>query len=642
MNHLKPIILSNAPKEILQKYWGYESFRPLQEDIIVSVLKGKDTLALLPTGGGKSICFQVPALLQEGICIVISPLIALMKDQVYNLKKRGIAAIAIYSGMHYKDIDRAFDNCIYGKIKFLYLSPERLATDLARARIAQMKVNLIAVDEAHCISQWGYDFRPPYLEIASIRELIPQVPVLALTATATKEVVKDIQEKLQFQKDNIFQKSFKRDNLAYVLLREDRKQEKLIQIIKSVRGSGIVYVRSRRKTKEIALYLQHNGVTADFYHAGLSAESRSQKQEDWINNKIRIMVCTNAFGMGIDKPDVRSVVHMQMPDSLEAYFQEAGRGGRDGHKSYAVVLYHEIDKQRLIAQYERTYPAMEDIRRTYRALGNYYQLAIGGSAGDSFDFDIVEFISKFKLETITTYNCIKILEQEGWISVTDAVFSPASIRVIVRKDELYDYQLRHKRADKILKLILRSYHGAFVDLVGVHLSWMAKKLELPREQLTQILQKMHLDGIIEFRPEKDKPQLIFTQERVDPANLTIDYQLFNFRKKRHLARLQKVITYAENTVCRSQQLLAYFGEENSERCGICDVCLERNKVDLSKDEYERYRIKILKQLEREPLTTKELSQAFSPKRQGHVLKAIEILIDEGELDKVEDKLVWKK
>lgn len=634
--------MTKSPKEILKKYWGFEKFRPLQEEIISSVLEGKDTLALLPTGGGKSICFQVPALLKDGICIVVSPLIALMKDQVYNLKKRGIDAIAIYSGMHYKDIDRAFDNCIYGNIKFLYLSPERLATDLARTRIEQMKVNLIAVDEAHCISQWGYDFRPPYLEIANIRELIPKIPILALTATATKDVTKDIQEKLQFKEENIFQKSFKRDNLAYVLLREDRKEDKLIHIIKSVKGSGIVYVRSRRRTKEIALYLRQNRIPADFYHAGLSSEIREKKQEDWINNKVRIMVCTNAFGMGIDKPDVRSVVHLEMPDSLEAYFQEAGRGGRDGLKSYAVVLYNEVDKQRLISQFEQTYPAMEDIRRTYRALGNYYQLAIGGSAGDSFDFDIIEFITKFKLETVATYNCIRILEQEGWISITDAVFSPASIRVIVRKDELYDYQLRNKKADRILKLILRSYHGAFTDFAGIHLSWMAKKMDIPREQVTQVLQKVHLDGIIEFRPEKDKPQLIFTQERVDPINLTIDFELFNFRKKRHLERLQKVITYVENTVCRSQQLLAYFGEEDSERCGICDVCLERNKVDLSKDDFERYRIKILKQLEREPLSIKELGEAFSPKKQGQLFRAIEIMIDEGELDKVEEKLIWKR
>ena len=640
MRKKKP--LPNSPKEILKQYWGYDSFRSLQEEIIQSVLDGNDSLALLPTGGGKSICFQIPAMVQEGICIVISPLIALMKDQVYNLQKRGIKAVAIYSGMHYKDIDRTFDNCIHGNIKFLYLSPERLTTDLARARIAQMNVNLLAIDEAHCISQWGYDFRPPYLEIVNIRELIPKVPTLALTATATSDVVKDIQEKLEFKKEHVFQKSFQRKNLAYVLLHEDNKIEKLLGIMSTVKGSGIVYARSRRKTKEIALLLQSKGISADYYNAGLSSEVRSQKQEAWMQNKNRIMVCTNAFGMGIDKPDVRLVVHMGIPDSLEAYFQEAGRAGRDGYKSYAVVLYNAEDKSNLIYQYEQTYPSMENIRKTYRALGNYFQMAIGGRAGDSFDFDIVEFVKKFKLETIVTYNCIRILGQEGWISVTDAVFHPASVRIIVRKDELYDYQLRNKNADKILKLILRSYHGAFNDFVGIHMSWLAKKLDMPRENLREALLKMQSNGIIEFRPEKDKPQLIFTQERVDPTNLTIDFQLFNFRKKRHLDRLQKTIAYCENTICRSQQLLSYFGETNSERCGICDICLERNKVNLSKEEFERFRIKILEQLKREPLTVNELVEAFSSKRHAQVLKTIEHLIDEGVLDKVDDKLISKQ
>ncbi|HFC01301.1 MAG TPA: RecQ family ATP-dependent DNA helicase, partial [Phaeodactylibacter sp.] len=382
--------------------------------------------------------------------------------------------------------------------------------------------------------------------------------------------------------------------------------------------------------------------TADFYHAGLSSESRSKKQEDWMNNKIRIMVCTNAFGMGIDKPDVRLVVHMAIPDSLEAYFQEAGRAGRDGQKSYAVAMYNQADKSNLVYQYEQKYPSIENIRKTYRALGNYYQLAIGGRGGDSFDFDIVEIIKKFKLETVLTYNCIRVLEQEGWISITDAVFNPASIRIKVRKDELYDYQLRNKKADRILKLILRSYQGAFTEFVGIHLSWMAKMLKMPREVLQQDLLKMQAIGIIDFRPEKDKPQLIFTQEKVAPENLTIDFQAFNFRKKKHLERLQKVIGYAENAICRSQQLLAYFGEKDSEKCGVCDVCLERTKVDLAKDEYERYRTKIQQELKDKPLTINELVEVFAINKQAKVLRSIEHLMDEGELDKVDDKLVWKK
>lgn len=634
--------MHKSADEILQQFWGYDSFRPMQDDIIQSVIEGKDTLALLPTGGGKSLCFQVPALMKEGICIVVSPLIALMKDQVYNLKKRGIESVAIYSGMHYKDIDRAFDNCIYGKIKFLYLSPERLASDLARARIQQMNVNLLAIDEAHCISQWGYDFRPPYLEIVNIRELIPNTPILALTATATSEVIIDIQRRLEFKEENVFQKSFSRPNLAYVVLQEEGKLTKLNEITRNVPGSGIVYVRSRRKTKEIALQLKNRGITSDFYHAGLSTEVRSKKQEDWINNKIRIMVCTNAFGMGIDKPDVRLVVHLDLPDSLEAYFQEAGRAGRDGKKSYAVLLYHPSDKSNLVYQFEQAYPSMENLRTTYRALGNYYQLAIGGSAADSFDFDLVELVKKFKLQTVTTYNCIKILEQEGWISLTDAVFNPASIRIRVGKDELYDFQLRNKKADRILKLILRSYHGTFTDFVGIHLSWMSKKLKMDYQDLEQSLLQMAANGIIDFKPEKDKPQLIFLQEKVDPINLTIDLERFNFRKRRHLERIQKTIAYAENPICRSQQLLSYFGENDASKCGVCDVCLERTKVNLSTNEVEKYRIKILKQLEREPLTINELCEAFSPKKQAQVLKVVELLMDEGELDKVEDKIIWRK
>ncbi|MDG1432895.1 MAG: RecQ family ATP-dependent DNA helicase [Saprospiraceae bacterium] len=634
--------MSKSANEILKEYWGFDEFRPMQSEIIQSVLDGQDTLALLPTGGGKSICFQVPALMKEGICIVVSPLIALMKDQVYNLKKRGINAVAIYSGMHYKDIDRAFDNCIHGKVKFLYLSPERLTSDLARARIEQMTVNLLAIDEAHCISQWGYDFRPSYLEIINVRELMPKTPVMGLTATATSEVVKDIQERLEFKRKNVFRKSFSRENLAYVILHESGKLTKLNEIVSNVLGSGIIYVRSRRKAKDIAIQLKNRGVTADFYHAGLSTEIRSKKQEDWINDKIRIMVCTNAFGMGIDKPDVRLVVHLEIPDSLEAYFQEAGRAGRDGKKSYAVLLYHQSDKANLIYQYEQSYPSMEEIRKTYRALGNYYQLAIGGSAADSFDFDLVELVNKFKLQTVTTYNCMRILEQEGWISLTDAVFNPASVRIRVRKDELYDYQLRNKKADRILKLILRSYHGAFNDFVGIHLSWMAKNLKINYQDLEQSLLKMAASGIIDFRPEKDKSQLVFLQEKVDPINLTIDFDRFNFRKKRHLERLQKTIAYAENTICRSQQLLSYFGEKNAPKCKVCDVCLERTKVDLSKDDFERYRIKIIKQLEREPLTIYDLCEAFSPKKQAQVLKTIELLIDEGDLSREEDKIIWKK
>ena len=628
-----------TPKDILKQYWGFDSFRPMQEDIIQSVLDGKDTLALLPTGGGKSICFQIPALVKEGICIVVSPLIALMKDQVYNLQKRNISAVAIYSGMHYRDIDRVLDNCIHGNIKFLYLSPERLITDLAIARIQQMNVNLIAVDEAHCISQWGYDFRPPYLQIAETRELHPKIPILALTATATKDVVNDIQEKLEFKTENVFQQSFKRDNLSYVVLYEEDKFRKLHDVLKNVKGSGVVYTRNRRKTKEIALSLHRQGIHADFYHAGLNAELRSKKQEAWINNQTRIMVCTNAFGMGIDKPDVRTVVHMDVPDNLEAYFQEAGRGGRDGKKSYAVLLYNEMDKKKLLLQTEQAFPDIRELKTVYRALGSYFQLAVGGGAGDSFDFEISDFVEKYKLKMITTYNALKILQQEGWINITDSVFMPSSVKIIVGKDKLYDYQLKNRKHDRILKVILRSFQGAFLDYTRINETWMAKKLEMPRHKVQEALHRMHQAGIILFRVEKDKPQLMFLQERVGAENLTIDLELYNFRKKRYLERIQKVIHYNEAIQCRSQLLLSYFGEEESETCGVCDVCLGRNKVEISTDEFARFQSKILLLLKENAMTVGELLESFNSKRHGKLLKALEMLIDEGQIDKEGDKLV---
>ncbi|MEQ8704492.1 MAG: ATP-dependent DNA helicase RecQ [Phaeodactylibacter sp.] len=633
--------MSTAPIEILQQYWGYDSFRPLQEDIIQSVLDGKDTLALLPTGGGKSICFQVPALAREGICIVVSPLIALMKDQVENLRKRGILAEAIYSGMRKSDIDRILDNCVYGKTKFLYLSPERLTTELARVRISRMPVNLLAVDEAHCISQWGYDFRPPYLDIASIRELLPEkVPVLALTATATPEVVRDIQEKLEFPEPNVLQKSFNRSNLSYSILYEEGKDQKLIDIFKRVKGSGIVYVRNRRKTKEAAMLLRRHGISADYYHAGLSSEERSQKQEAWMSGKCRVMACTNAFGMGIDKPDVRAVAHLELPDSLEAYFQEAGRAGRDGEKAYAVLLYQTQDGQRLLKQFEQAFPPLEEVRRVYRALGSYFQLAVGSGEGESFDFDIVTFTQNFQLNIFITYSALRILEQSGWIALTEAVFIPSRLQIIVGKEVLYDYQLRHPKLDKLLKVILRTYQGAFQYPIKLREGQLANFLNITRDQLQQMLRKLHQDEVVDYQEQKDMPQVLFLKERVDADNLHIDHQLHNFRKNRQYERIQQAITYAETPVCRSRQLLAYFGETDSEKCGICDVCTGRTKAELSTEDYEKYKTKIEQLLRREPLSLKALMESFPPRREEQVLKALEYLLDEGFIDQTEDRLHW--
>jgi len=634
--------MSVSPQAILKQYWGYDQFRPLQDDIIQSVLDGADTLALMPTGGGKSICFQVPALCQEGICIVVSPLIALMKDQVHNLQKRDIPAVAIYSGMAYRDIDRILDNCVYGNTKLLYLSPERLTTDLAKERIRRMKVNLLAVDEAHCVSQWGYDFRPPYLEIAEIREFLPQVPVLALTATATQQVVEDIQEKLGFRKRNVYQKSFNRDNLSYSVLQEDNKLEKLADILTKVRGCGVVYVRSRKKTKDIAEMLKQRGISADFYHAGLSPEARSNKQDAWVANKVRVMVSTNAFGMGIDKPDVRIVVHMDLPDSIEAYFQEAGRAGRDEKKAYAVLLYNDNDRRSLEEQYEIAFPEIEELRQVYKALGSYLQLAIGSGEGEGYDFDLTEFCKNYTFKAIKVLSCLKVLEQAGWIVLTEAVLIPSTLRILVTKEALYDYLLRHPKLDRIIKAILRTYQGAFLHDINVREGQLANFLNTTRSELDKSLNLLRKDGIIDYSPQKEKPQIVFTKERVDANVLDIDRQLYAFRKNRHLERIRKAVAYAETPVCRNRQLLLYFGQEVDKNCGICDVCTGRTRTDISTDQFENYKQWIQELLQNGPLTLEQVVKAFPPAQEEKVLTAIGYLVDEGFLEQEDGRLRSEK
>lgn len=630
------------PLEILKQYWGFSSFRPLQEDIIQSTLAGKDTLALLPTGGGKSICFQVPALCKEGICIVVSPLIALMKDQVENLNKRQIPAVAIYSGMHYSDIDRLLDNCIYGGIKFLYLSPERLHTDIVQERLPRMPVNLIAVDEAHCISQWGYDFRPAYLKIAEIRPLLSRVPVLALTATATPQVAVDIQEKLEFKKTNIFQKSFQRSNLNYVVRPTEAKPEQLVNILKKVPGSGIVYVRNRRLTKEITQLLRQKGISADYYHAGLKMEERSAKQEAWINDKIRIIVSTNAFGMGIDKPNVRVVVHLELPDSLEAYYQEAGRAGRDNKKAYAVLLFNQSDKIKLKKQYELSYPELKEARRVYRALGSYYQIAVGAGHGESFDFDLIDFAKTFQFDTIQAFNCLRLLEKEGWLIMNDGVYNPASLKMLVNQDQLYDFALKNPKLDKVLKIILRSYQGAFNHYINIRESSLAKFLRVSRAELQQSLSLLHKENIIDYRPQKEKPQLFFINGRMDASTVAFDHKGYNLRKKQQGIRIEKAIDYAELRFCRAKQLVQYFGEKDAKNCGTCDVCLANKKdSSLSSSDLNRYQNKIELVLKREKLTLEELLSSFSSKQQAKVLKTLEYLMEENIVEQNDDLFVWK-
>lgn len=463
---------------ILRKYWGYGAFRPLQENIIQSVLAGRDTLALMPTGGGKSICFQVPALAQDGICIVVTPLIALMKDQVENLKERGITAVAIYSGMRKREVDIALDNCIYGPVKFLYLSPERLTSEMVRERIRHMRVNLFAIDEAHCISQWGYDFRPPYLQLSDLRELHPDVPYLALTATATPDVVTDIQEKLGFRNGVVLKKSFYRENLAYMVLHEEDKQRRMLRIIRKLGGSGIVYVRNRRETQETARFLVNEGISADFYHAGLPSEERTAKQDNWKAGHTRVIVATNAFGMGIDKADVRFVIHLEPPDSLEAYYQEAGRAGRDGKKAHAVLLYQDADLTQLKKNFQDSFPSVASIRKVYQYLGNYFQLAYGAGENLTLDFDIGEFCQRYQLETIPVLNALKFLERDGWVLLTESVYLPSRIKFEVPPDELYKFQVENQQLDGFIKMILRAYGGAFDHYIPIREQELSRKFGL--------------------------------------------------------------------------------------------------------------------------------------------------------------------
>jgi len=623
-----------TPNEILKKYWGFDTFRPLQKEIIQSVLDGRDTLALLPTGGGKSICYQVPALVKEGITVVISPLIALMKDQVENLRKLGIKSEAIFSGMHIRDIDRILDNCAYGDIQLLYLSPERLLNYMVIERIKKMNINLLAVDEAHCISQWGYDFRPPYLQIADIREFLPKgTPILALTATATADVAKDIQEKLNFKTPNVFQGSFIRDNLSYSVLYVDRKEEKLTEILINIKGTAIVYARNRRMTKEIAAHLQKHNINADFYHAGLEMDVRTKKQDAWKSGKTRVMVSTNAFGMGIDKPDVRVVVHMDLPESLEAYYQEAGRAGRDGQKSYAVLLYNQGDRKHLEYVHEVSFPSMDVLRQTYRALSNFFQLGIGTPEGASFEFDFNVFVKTYRLHALTTMHAIRVLQQEGWLLLSESFYLPSSMMFKVDRAVVYEYLLQNPGVENLLKTLLRAAQGqAFLNFVNLNESSIASFLKVSQKTLQQQIAYIAKAGIIDYRPQTENPRITFLQERVAVENLSIDFEAFNFRKNRLYERITKAIQYADNKACRSLSLVQYFGEESNKTCGICDVCLGRHQVELSAADFERYKEKILSILAGNPTTEKILFQSFSFKHHSKVKSAIAYLIDEGILE----------
>lgn len=561
--------------EILHRYWGYTDFRGIQRDIIESIGSGKDTLGLMPTGGGKSLTFQVPALAAEGVCIVVTPLIALMKDQVMNLRRRGIRAAAIYSGLSHGEILTILENCVFGAVRILYVSPERLASQLFRTKLAHMRVSFITVDEAHCISQWGYDFRPSYLSISDIRSLHPEAPVLALTATATPEVADDIQERLGFKEKRVFRMSFERKNLAYIVRRAADKQEELVHILQSVEGSAVVYVRSRKRARETAEMLEACGLTATFYHAGLENAVKDSRQKDWQDDKVRIMVATNAFGMGIDKPDVRVVAHIDCPDSIEAYFQEAGRAGRDGQKAYAVLLYNDSDRTKLARRTAENFPEKDYIKEVYEHLAYFYQIATGDGFGVSFEFNIDKFCHNFRHFPIQADAALRILDRAGYIEYTEEQANSSRLMFTVSRNDLYRLSNNSETEDKVIVTLLRCYGGLFSDYCFIDESLIAQQAGMPQADVYLTLKQLSHKHILNFIPRKRTPYIRYAQRRVDTEHMTIPKEIYEDRKLQFVKRIEAMTAYATaGETCRSRMLLAYFGEDAGHDCGQCDVCLQ--------------------------------------------------------------------
>lgn len=614
--------------KILKQYWGYDHFRGIQEDIIRSVGEGKDTLGLMPTGGGKSITFQVPALAQEGLCLVITPLIALMKDQVRNLRERGIKATAVYSGMTREEILIALENCIFGNYKFLYISPERLGTEIFQIKLRSMHVSLITVDESHCISQWGYDFRPAYLKIADIRQLLPGVPVIALTATATPEVVKDIQERLQFRQENVFRMSFERKNLAYIVRHTEDKEGEMLHILQRVNGSSIVYTCNRKKTKEIAQLLNRNHITATFYHAGLSDETKDLRQKAWLKGEYRVMVATNAFGMGIDKPDVRLVIHADVPDSPEAYFQEAGRAGRDGMKAYAVLLFCPRDKITLKQRISDTFPEKDYIRKVYEDINFYYQMAMGDGLGCTFAFNLDEFCHNFKHFPVQTDSALKILTRAGYLEYTDEQDNASRIMFTLTKEELYRIHEQNADTEKLIRILLRTYTGLFTDYAYINEELLAKRSGLSRPQIYETLLFLTRQHILHYIPGKKTPYIIYTRERQETDRIYLSKEVYEERKESYRRRIEAMIEYAESeNKCRSRMLLHYFGEKNEHNCGQCDVCLQHHHSGLKQSQFDEISHQILALLKTSPFSPQELkTQIQAPEEQ--VTKVIAYLLSE--------------
>lgn len=623
-------------KSILKQYWGYEDFRGIQEEIIASIGKGEDTLGLMPTGGGKSVTFQVPALAKPGLCLVITPLIALMKDQVQHLRARGIKAVAVYSGMTREEIIVALENCIFGDYKFLYISPERLDTEVFQAKLRSMKVSMITVDESHCISQWGYDFRPAYLKIADVRKLLPGVPVLALTATATPEVVKDIQLRLAFRRENVFRMSFERKNLAYIVRRTEDKAGELIHILSQVAGSAIVYTRNRKRTKEVSLFLNQHGISATFYHAGLDNDTKDQRQKGWQDGTFRVMVATNAFGMGIDKPDVRLVIHIDFPDSPEAYFQEAGRAGRDGQKAYAVLLYAQADKTILKKRIGDTFPEKDYIRQVYEHINYYYQMAMGDGRGCTFAFNIDEFCQNFKHFPVRVDSALKILTRAGYLEYTDEQDNASRLIFTLRRDELYRINENNPDTENLLRIILRSYTGVFSDYAYISEEILARRSGLTRQQVYDTLILLTKRHVLHYIPGKKTPYIIYTRERQN--TVVLSKEVYEDRKDSYEKRIHAMLDYAESDgKCRSRMLLRYFGEKNGHNCGQCDVCLEKHASGLRKGEYEDIAHGIFSLLAEASRIPQEIIHAL-PFEEEKILKSLAYLLAEEQIIQKEGRL----
>ncbi|MDP4202656.1 MAG: ATP-dependent DNA helicase RecQ [Bacteroidota bacterium] len=612
---------------VLKEYWNYEAFRPLQSDIILSIAGGKDTLGLMPTGGGKSITFQVPTMAMDGTCLVITPLIALMRDQVDNLKARGIKAAMICTGMSRQEIITTLDNCAFGNVKFLYVSPERLSSELFLKRLSSINICLIAVDEAHCISQWGYDFRPSYLKIAEIRNHLPGIPVLALTATATPEVIRDIQSQLNFDEPNCFSQSFARQNLAYIVREADDKLSLLIKILTNVPGCAIVYVRDRKKTKEVAEFLINNGFSANFFHAGLPQYVKNERQAAWKSNQCRVIVCTNAFGMGIDKPDVRLVIHLDLPDSPEAYFQEAGRAGRDGKKAYATIIYSKNDSAKLKRRISDSFPDKQRVLDTYNSLGNFYQLAVGSGFESVFPFDLQEFCKAYKLPLNMSYNALKIMEQAGYITLSDALDNPSRLMITVNKDELYSLSHGNPEWDNIIQVTLRSYTGLFADHVYINEDLIAQRAGSTRETVYNAFIQLSKAHIFSYIPAKKTPFITFNSSREDIKHVKLSKDVYETRKERFEKRIEAMQSYAEeNDICRSQQLLAYFGQKQETVCGVCDVCIAKKKSSLSTEEFEIIVSRIKTTISAKPVSTNELLRTMKTP-EDKTKQALRFLLD---------------